>query len=98
MSCAPTFVLPIPLDGGDEFVLLLDCDLLAAQGQIERIERWVFGEYTLPSDAGHAPLKFDIRASIGAAEWSSGESMAHLIECTDQAMYRQKKLARKQNA
>jgi diguanylate cyclase (GGDEF)-like protein len=84
--------------GGDEFVLLLDSDLASAQGQIERIEKWAFGEYTLPAGEGRGPLKLEVRASIGVAEWPPGKTPAELIERADKAMYSQKKVARKQNA
>jgi diguanylate cyclase (GGDEF)-like protein len=83
--------------GGDEFVLVLDCDLKTARAQIERLEKWAFGEYTLPVGAGREPLKLQVRASAGVAEWTRGNTPAQLIECADQDMYREKK-ARKQNA
>ena len=84
--------------GGDEFILLLDCDLKTARAQIERIEKWAFGEYTLAAGAGRAPLKLQVRASVGVAEWAADATPAQLIERADQDMYREKKLARKQNA
>jgi PleD family two-component response regulator len=43
-------------------------------------------------------LKVQVRASAGVAEWSPGDAPGQLIERADQAMYREKKLARKQNA
>ena len=84
--------------GGDEFLLLLECDLPTAKTQIERIEKWVFGEYTLSAGAGSEPLKLQVRASVGVAEWRRGATLSQLIESADQAMYREKKLARKQHA
>jgi PleD family two-component response regulator len=39
-----------------------------------------------------------VRASVGVAEWNRGETLAKLIERPDHAMYREKKLARKQHA
>lgn len=84
--------------GGDEFVLLLTCDRASARAQIERIEKWVFGEYTLPATGRKDPLKLQVRASVGVAEWNRGETLAKLIERADHAMYRDKKLARKQQA
>jgi diguanylate cyclase (GGDEF)-like protein len=84
--------------GGDEFVLLLSCDQATAQAQVERIEKWVFGEYTLPAADGKGPLKLQVRASIGVAEWNRGDSLTKLIERADHAMYREKKSARKQHA
>jgi diguanylate cyclase (GGDEF)-like protein len=84
--------------GGDEFVLLLECDADSAKAQIGRIEKWAFGEYTLPASAGGNPLKLPVRASVGVAEWRRGDKLAQLIERADQAMYREKKMARKQGA
>jgi diguanylate cyclase (GGDEF)-like protein len=84
--------------GGDEFVLLLECDLTTARAQIERIEKWVFGEYTLPTVNGRESLKLQVRASVGVAEWQRGTSLTQLMECADQAMYREKKKARTQHA
>jgi len=84
--------------GGDEFLLLLECDLPTAKAQIERIEKWVFGEYTLAAGVGSEPLKLQVRASVGVAEWRRGTTLSQLIESADQAMYREKKLARKQHA
>jgi diguanylate cyclase (GGDEF)-like protein len=84
--------------GGDEFVLLLDCDLKTARAQIERIEKWAFGEYTLAAGTGREPLKLQVRASVGVAEWAAGMTPSQLIERADQDMYREKKMARKQNA
>lgn len=83
--------------GGDEFVLLLTCDRTSARAQIERIEKWVFGEYTLPATGRKEPLKLQVRASVGVAEWNRGETLAKLIERADHVMYREKKLARKQH-
>jgi len=77
--------------GGDEFILLLDCDLKTARAQIERIEKWAFGEYTLVTGAGREPLKLQVRASVGVAEWVAGNTSAQLIERADQDMYREKK-------
>jgi diguanylate cyclase (GGDEF)-like protein len=84
--------------GGDEFVLLLECDVATARTQIERIEKWVFGEYTLPSAGGKESLKVQVRASVGVAEWKRGDTLTKLIERADHAMYHEKKLARKQHA
>src|SRR5580704_6251794 len=75
--------------GGDEFVLLLDCDLKTARAQIERIEKWAFGEYTLAVGARCEPLKLQVRASTGVAEWPPGDMPAQLIERADQDMYRE---------
>ena len=84
--------------GGDEFVLLFDCELKDAKAQIERLERWAFGEYTLSAGEGREPLKVAVRASVGVTEWREGETVANLMERSDRDMYEQKKLARGQGA
>jgi diguanylate cyclase (GGDEF)-like protein len=84
--------------GGDEFVLLFGCDMEGARTQIERIEKWVFGEYSLPLGTGREPLKLEVRASVGVAEWRRGETSAQVIERADRDMYQKQKLAHKQHA
>ncbi len=75
--------------GGDEFVVVLDCDIGEAKAQIERLSQWVFGEYTIR--AGGKVLKIPVSASVGAAAWEPGETLASLMERVDAAMYKQKK-------
>ena len=36
--------------GGDEFIIVLNRDLAAAQSQIRRIQEWVFGDYEIRAD------------------------------------------------
>jgi diguanylate cyclase (GGDEF)-like protein len=79
--------------GGDEFIVVLDCDLNAAKSQIERMRKWVFGEYTIQLGAGKGELKINVDASVGAAQWQAGETIQQVIERADAAMYRDKKLA-----
>ena len=38
--------------GGDEFIMILDCDHAGAKAQIERMQKWVFGEYTVQVAGG----------------------------------------------
>ena len=49
--------------GGDEFLVLLDSDLAGAAVMIERIRKWVFGDYTISAQA-----KVRVDAAIGLAE------------------------------
>jgi len=80
--------------GGDEFVVVLDCDLNGAKSQIERMQKWVFGEYTIQPGPGKGDLKVQVAASIGVAQWQPGESIQQVIERADAAMYTDKRLAR----
>lgn len=75
--------------GGDEFVILLDCGLNEATGQIERLRKWVCGDYTVGSASGTLKLRLD--ASIGLAEHLPPESLKALIGRADAAMYERKK-------
>jgi len=81
--------------GGDEFILVLDCDLAGANTQLERMQKWVFGEYTIRPGKGNADVKVTADAAIGLAQWEEGETLQKLIERADMAMYQQKKLLRK---
>ena len=79
--------------GGDEFIVVLDCGLNAAKSQIERMQKWVFGEYTILQGPDKAELKVRLDASIGVAEWQAGETLQQVIERADVAMYKDKKMA-----
>jgi len=80
--------------GGDEFIVLLDCDLKGAKCQIERMQKWVFGEYTIQLGADKGELKVNVEASVGVAQWQPGETAQQVIDRADAAMYKDKKLAR----
>ncbi|MGA8153525.1 MAG: GGDEF domain-containing protein [Terriglobales bacterium] len=84
--------------GGDEFIVVLDCDLNAAKSQIERMRKWVLGEYTIPLGEGKGDLKVSVDASIGAAQWQPGETIQQVIERADAAMYKDKRQAHAQGA
>jgi diguanylate cyclase (GGDEF)-like protein len=75
--------------GGDEFLILLDCQLTEATAQIERLRKWVCGDYTLAAKAG--PLKLSLNASIGLAERLPQESLKALLARADAAMYERKR-------
>jgi diguanylate cyclase (GGDEF)-like protein len=74
--------------GGDEFLVLIDCQIARAQPQMERVRKWVCGSYTVGQSAG--PRKLPVHASIGLAEFAAPESMKQLLDRADAAMYRQK--------
>ena len=79
---------------GDEFIVVLDCDLRGALGQMERMRDWVLGDYTLQLVAGTTRAKVSVDAAIGVAQWQPGESAQQVIERADSAMYCQKKMAK----
>jgi diguanylate cyclase (GGDEF)-like protein len=78
--------------GGDEFILVLDCGLQEASAQIERLRKWVCGNYTLRQGTGTLTLRVD--ASIGLAEHQQAEGMKELLSRADAAMYACKEAAR----
>ncbi len=74
--------------GGDEFILLLDCALGEAHAQIDRLEAWVCGSYTVTGNGGPIVLRVD--ASFGLAERQPEETMKELIDRADAEMYQHK--------
>jgi diguanylate cyclase (GGDEF)-like protein len=81
--------------GGDEFIVVLDCDLKTATAQVERVRKWVLGEYSIATSPDAGKVKVKIDASIGIAQWQSGQTMQALISSADSAMYREKAQERK---
>jgi diguanylate cyclase len=75
--------------GGDEFVIILDCDIACAQGQIEGFRRWVFGDYRLK--AGRSEVKVAVKGSVGLTQWRPGQTLQDVIKNADAAMYKEKK-------
>jgi diguanylate cyclase (GGDEF)-like protein len=79
--------------GGDEFMLLLNnCGIAEATAQIDRLRKWVCGDYTVPGNSGARKLRVD--ASIGLAERQTGETMKELLDRADARMYEQKAASR----
>lgn len=76
--------------GGDEFVLLLSCDVAGAAFHVDRIKEWVFGKYVVQNGTGNKILNIQVDAAIGVAEWRRGMTAQQLIAAADKAMYRDK--------
>lgn len=74
--------------GGDEFVVVLDRAFADASEQINRLRKWICGEYTVNAKSGSMKLRLD--ASIGLAEHLPQESIETLMERADAAMYQHK--------
>jgi len=74
--------------GGDEFILLLDCDRTKAQVKVDRLREWVCGNYKVQGRDGSVKLRVD--ASIGLAEHLGGETLKGLLARADAEMYREK--------
>jgi diguanylate cyclase (GGDEF)-like protein len=78
--------------GGDEFIIILDCGRKDAQAHIDRIQKWVIGDYTI--EKADTPQKVRLDASIGVSEWRPGMTRRDLLEQADMAMYSQKRARR----
>jgi diguanylate cyclase len=81
--------------GGDEFMIVFDGDFSDSSTKIERLQKWVFGEYTLHLVPDSAEVRVNVDASIGLAQWTAGETMQQVIERADAVMYKEKQLAKK---
>ncbi len=75
--------------GGDEFIVVMDGGLTAATGHMERVSRWVFGDYNIR--VGEATRKVPVRAAIGSATHKHGDTLRSLLERADAAMYQDKR-------
>lgn len=79
--------------GGDEFVVVLDCDAIQAGPRVVTIHKLLTGGYPVTTDAGSALV--DLAPSIGVASWLPGDTMMELFKRADEAMYEQKRDARR---
>lgn len=79
--------------GGDEFVVVLDCDMAQASARVVSINKKLAGGYQVNADL-HGELA-TLTASVGVAAWHAGDSMAELFGRADEAMYEQKRDARR---
>jgi len=75
--------------GGDEFIIVLDAGVQDVNAHMERISRWVFGDYTIR--LGDSSRKVAVSAAMGTAAWQPGDSLRTLMERADAAMYRNKR-------
>ena len=78
--------------GGDEFILLLHCQMQEAQAQIDRLREWVCGKYTVQGSS--VGMKLRVTASIGLAQRLPGETIKALVDRADVEMYREKAISR----
>lgn len=76
---------------GDEFIVVLDCDLASAKAQMDRMRQWVFGDYTIQTVEGVERVKVKVDAAIGVAQWQLGELIEEVIARADAEMYKEKK-------
>jgi diguanylate cyclase (GGDEF)-like protein len=76
--------------GGDEFLVVLpNCAAEAAREVAERVRQHIGGE-----PIAIASIQVKITASIGVAQWHSGQDFRDLMHRADVAMYRAKQYGR----
>ena len=74
--------------GGDEFIVILDGNIQAAQAHVKRMQKWVFGRYTL--HLGAADPEVEMKAAFGLVEWQTGETLKQVLARADREMYKLK--------
>ena len=74
--------------GGDEFVAIVAGPLHQAEDRVERIRRWVLGDYKLSIDGQTA--KVTVHAAIGVAAWNAKETGVELLARVDKSLYADK--------
>jgi len=77
--------------GGDEFAVIVAGGEKAAMERVDRIRRWVLGEYKV--NIGVETIKPVLSASFGVVEWDGKESGTELVARADQGLYLDKKSA-----
>ena len=82
--------------GGDEFVAVLDCDEVQAASRIVSIHKKLASGYQIEGTAG--PIWITLTAALGCAVWRTGDTMTALLERADEAMYLEKRDARRNAA
>jgi diguanylate cyclase (GGDEF)-like protein len=75
--------------GGDEFIVVMNGDLVDAGKCVERVRKWAFGDYKIKG--GRETHQVQVSASIGIAAWDRQESLEDLISRADRAMYEEKR-------
>jgi diguanylate cyclase (GGDEF)-like protein len=78
--------------GGDEFVLVLDCQITEAMKQVERIREKACGGYSI--QGGSRLHKLRVESSIGVTEYTQGDTLKGLVDRADAQMYLQKAASR----
>lgn len=79
--------------GGDEFVVIIAAGRPDADLCVERLRKWVFGEYKIK--VGDEPVKVLIDASIGVVQWTGNETAQQLMRRADSAAYAAKPVSKR---
>ena len=73
---------------GDEFLILVECSLSDAMRRAYQMGPRLRGRYTVTSEGKEHPV--DVGASLGVAEYLTGETMEQLFSRADAALRRQR--------
>jgi diguanylate cyclase len=74
--------------GGDEFAGIIAGPQQEAEERIERIRRWVLGDYKISVNCEIVKIK--VEAAIGVAAWSGRETGVELLARVDRCLYEDK--------
>jgi diguanylate cyclase (GGDEF)-like protein len=74
--------------GGDEFVVILDCEVAHAETRSRQISQWLNGPYRISADGRE--IRVDLGVSVGFAQYQAAETPEQLFRRVDEQMYRQK--------
>jgi len=74
--------------GGDEFLVILDCDLSPAKVRSHQIAQWLTGPYRVAVEGREVLV--NVGVSVGVAEHQEGETPEELFRRVDESMYRHK--------
>jgi diguanylate cyclase (GGDEF)-like protein len=77
--------------GGDEFAVILDCDLATAESRATKIAQWLSGPYRVTSQGEE--LRIDVAISFGVAQRIPGETTEQLFHRVDESLYGKKGIA-----
>ena len=80
--------------GGDEFIVVMDGDFTEGRNRLERLAKWVDGEYSVTAEAGVHKVR--IAAAAGIASWQAGDTVTKMLHRADAAMYEQKSAMKSQ--
>jgi diguanylate cyclase (GGDEF)-like protein len=80
--------------GGDEFIVVLNCELAEAGAQIGRIRKWALGDYNIQDGDSELKVKVNVGAAIGVAQWMPGDEVEQVIAKADAQMYSDKEQSR----
>jgi two-component system, cell cycle response regulator len=74
--------------GGDEFVVILDCDMATASARALKISQWLSGPYRVTANGQE--IQIEVAVSFGVAQRLAGETPEQLFHRVDESLYSKK--------